>query len=94
MISRGYILLGWSRAWPSRRYLAPWVGLERERLEWAAGMRTHVLASLGSALFMVVSAFGFPDVLSEQHVVLDSSRVTAQVASGTGFNRGRDARLS
>src|SRR5215218_4723774 len=33
------------------------VGLERERLEWAAGMRTHALVSLGSALFMVVSIF-------------------------------------
>jgi putative Mg2+ transporter-C (MgtC) family protein len=61
------------------------IGLERERLEWAAGMRTHALGSLGSALFMVVSAFGFSDVLSEQHVILDPSRVAAQVASGIGF---------
>jgi putative Mg2+ transporter-C (MgtC) family protein len=61
------------------------VGLERERLEWAAGMRTHALVSLGSALFMVVSIFGFSDILNEQHVILDPSRVTAQVASGIGF---------
>lgn len=61
------------------------VGLERERLEWAAGMRTHALVCLGSALFMVVSAFGFSDILNEQHVVLDPSRVAAQVASGIGF---------
>jgi putative Mg2+ transporter-C (MgtC) family protein len=61
------------------------VGLERERLEWAAGMRTHALVSLGSALFMVVSAFGFSDILNEQHVILDPSRVAAQVASGIGF---------
>ena len=61
------------------------VGLERERLEWAAGMRTHALVSLGSALFMVVSIFGFSGVLNEQHVVLDPSRVAAQVASGIGF---------
>src|SRR5215207_2846165 len=61
------------------------VGLERERLEWAAGMRTHALVCLGSALFMVVSAFGFADVLGEQHVILDPSRVAAQVASGIGF---------
>src|SRR5215211_7047120 len=54
------------------------VGLERERLEWAAGMRTHALVSLGSALFMVVSIFGFSDIL-------DPSRVAAQVASGIGF---------
>ena len=61
------------------------VGLERERLEWAAGMRTHALVSLGSALFMVVSIFGFSDILNEQHVILDPSRVAAQVASGIGF---------
>src|SRR5215208_3475769 len=61
------------------------VGLERERLEWAAEMRTHALVCLGSALFMVVSAFGFSDVLREQHVILDPSRVAAQVASGIGF---------
>jgi putative Mg2+ transporter-C (MgtC) family protein len=61
------------------------VGLERERLEWAAGMRTHALVSLGSALFMVVSIFGFSDMLKEQHVILDPSRVAAQVASGIGF---------
>jgi putative Mg2+ transporter-C (MgtC) family protein len=61
------------------------VGLERERLEWAAGMRTHALVSLGSALFMVVSIFGFSDILYEQHVILDPSRVAAQVASGIGF---------
>jgi putative Mg2+ transporter-C (MgtC) family protein len=61
------------------------VGLERERLEWAAGMRTHALVSLGSALFMVVSIFGFSDILNERHVILDPSRVAAQVASGIGF---------
>jgi putative Mg2+ transporter-C (MgtC) family protein len=61
------------------------VGLEREQLEWAAGMRTHALVSLGSALFMVVSIFGFSDILNERHVILDPSRVAAQVASGIGF---------
>jgi len=66
-------------------FLGALVGLERERLEWAAGMRTHALVCLGSALFMVVSAFGFSDVLGEQHVILDPSRVAAQVASGIGF---------
>jgi putative Mg2+ transporter-C (MgtC) family protein len=54
-------------------------------LEWAAGMRTHALVSLGSALFMVVSIFGFSDILDERHVILDPSRVAAQVASGIGF---------
>jgi putative Mg2+ transporter-C (MgtC) family protein len=50
------------------------VGLERERLEWAAGMRTHALVSLGSALFMVVSIYGFSDILNERHVILDATR--------------------
>ena len=59
------------------------VGLERERLEWAAGIRTHALVSLGSALFMVVSIFGFYDILAERHVILDPSRVAALVAGGT-----------
>jgi putative Mg2+ transporter-C (MgtC) family protein len=48
-------------------------------------MRTHALVPLGSALFMVVSIFGFSDILSENHVILDPSRVAAQVASGIGF---------
>jgi putative Mg2+ transporter-C (MgtC) family protein len=63
------------------------VGLERERLEWAAGLRTHMLVSLGSALIMIVSAFGFSDILSSgsQAIVLDPSRVAAQVVSGIGF---------
>src|SRR5215207_3053948 len=61
------------------------VGLERERLEWAAGMRTHALVCLGPALFMVVAAFGVADVLGERHVIRDPSRVAAQVASGIGF---------
>jgi putative Mg2+ transporter-C (MgtC) family protein len=68
-----------------RLVLGGLVGLERERLEWAAGMRTHALVSLGSALFMVVSIFGFADILNERHVSLDPSRVAAQVASGIGF---------
>jgi len=61
------------------------VGLERERLEWAAGLRTHMLVCVGAALIMIVSQFGFADVLGTPHVVLDPSRVAAQVVSGIGF---------
>ncbi|MGI4815576.1 MAG: MgtC/SapB family protein [Janthinobacterium lividum] len=61
------------------------IGFERERLAWAAGLRTHMLVCVGSALFMLVSAFGFGDVLGTPHVVLDPSRVAAQVVSGVGF---------
>jgi putative Mg2+ transporter-C (MgtC) family protein len=61
------------------------IGLERERRIWAAGMRTHMLVCVGSALFMLVSLFGFSDALNQPNVMLDPSRVAAQVASGIGF---------
>jgi len=61
------------------------VGLERERQEWAAGLRTHALVCVGAALFMIVSAFGFADALGSSDAVLDLSRVAAQVVSGIGF---------
>ena len=44
-----------------------------------------MLVCVGSALIMIVSAFGFADVLGDDHVVLDPSRVAAQVVSGIGF---------
>jgi putative Mg2+ transporter-C (MgtC) family protein len=61
------------------------VGLERERLLWAAGIRTHMLVNVGACLFMLVSAYGFADGLRGEHVVLDPSRAAAQVVSGIGF---------
>jgi putative Mg2+ transporter-C (MgtC) family protein len=60
------------------------VGFECERLLWAAGIRTHMLVCVGACLFMIVSAYGFSASTSE-HVVLDPSRVAAQVVSGIGF---------
>jgi len=44
-----------------------------------------MMVSLGSALIMMVSSFGFSDILGTDHVVLDPSRVAAQVISGIGF---------
>lgn len=61
------------------------IGFERERLVWAAGMRTHMLVCVGSCLLMIVSAFGFADILGRPNVTLDPSRVAAQVVSGIGF---------
>lgn len=61
------------------------IGLERERKDWAAGMRTHMMVCVGSCLIMVVSAFGFSDILGTEHVVLDPARIAAQVISGIGF---------
>ncbi|NLJ82134.1 MAG: MgtC/SapB family protein [Bacteroidales bacterium] len=61
------------------------IGLERERKDWAAGLRTHMMVSVGSCLIMIVSAFGFADILGTEHVTLDPARVAAQVVSGIGF---------
>lgn len=61
------------------------IGLERERKDWVAGLRTHMMVSLGSCLTMMVSAFGFFDILGTEHVELDPSRIAAQVISGIGF---------
>jgi putative Mg2+ transporter-C (MgtC) family protein len=61
------------------------IGADRERLVWAAGLRTHMLVSVGACLFMIVSAFGFTDILGTAHVILDPSRIAAQVVSGIGF---------
>jgi putative Mg2+ transporter-C (MgtC) family protein len=61
------------------------IGFERERLSWAAGLRTHMLVCVSSCLIMIVSAYGFNDVLARDHVGLDPSRVAAQVVSGIGF---------
>lgn len=61
------------------------IGFERERRAWTAGLRTHMLVCLGSSLIMIVSAFGFADIVGTKGVVLDPSRVAAQVVSGIGF---------
>ena len=55
------------------------IGIEREYRSKEAGFRTHFLVALGSALFCVVSQYGFGFDLK------DSSRVAAQVVSGIGF---------
>jgi putative Mg2+ transporter-C (MgtC) family protein len=61
------------------------IGFERERLLWAAGIRTHMVVCVGACLFMIVSTFGFMSSLSQDHIALDPSRVAAQVVSGIGF---------
>ena len=61
------------------------IGIDREYRAKEAGLRTHFLVSLGSALIMIVSQWGFQDILKYDHVGLDPSRVAAQVVSGIGF---------
>ena len=61
------------------------IGLDREYREKEAGFRTHFLVSLGSALMMIVSQYGFSEILTHDGVSLDPSRIAAQVESGIGF---------
>ena len=61
------------------------IGLDREYRAKEAGYRTHFLVSLGSALIMIVSQYGFQEIITENSVTLDPSRVAAQVVSGIGF---------
>lgn len=61
------------------------IGFERERLLWAAGLRTHMLVCVGACLAMLVSAYGFSEVLDQKNVSFDPSRVASQVISGIGF---------
>jgi putative Mg2+ transporter-C (MgtC) family protein len=62
------------------------IGLEREIHRHPAGMRTHLLVSFGSALFTVLSVFGFVGVLAGgEGTAPDPTRIAAQVVTGIGF---------
>ena len=62
--------------------------MERELRQKAAGLRTYSLVGMSAALFMLVSKYGFNDVLDPGRLVLDPSRIAAQVVSGIGFIGG------
>jgi putative Mg2+ transporter-C (MgtC) family protein len=61
------------------------IGVEREIRQKSAGLRTHTLVGVGAALFMLISKYGFNDVAQRGLVVLDPSRMAAQIVSGVGF---------
>jgi putative Mg2+ transporter-C (MgtC) family protein len=63
------------------------VGFERELREREAGLRTHLLVALGSALFTIVSAYGFHSFLASGASVVraDPTRIAAQIVTGIGF---------
>ena len=68
------------------------VGIERGSGDRPAGFRTHILVCVGSALFMLVSLYGFDDVYPQTAKLeedigqrRDSARIAAQVVSGIGF---------
>lgn len=60
------------------------IGLERELRQKSAGARTHILVGMGSALFTLVSSYGFAHILGDD-MVLDPSRIAAQIVTGIGF---------
>jgi putative Mg2+ transporter-C (MgtC) family protein len=61
------------------------IGLERELRRKSAGLRTYTVVGTSAALFMLISKYGFMNVLAEGRVVLDPSRVAAQIVTGIGF---------
>lgn len=61
------------------------IGLERQLRGKRAGLRTQTIVGTTAALILLVSKFGFQDVVVAGEVVLDPSRVAAQIVSGIGF---------
>src|SRR5881275_1435111 len=63
------------------------IGFERELREREAGLRTHMLVAIGSALFTIVSAYGFHEFLTSGANVVraDPTRIAAQIVTGIGF---------
>lgn len=61
------------------------IGFERKNRLKEAGIRTHMIVSIGAALIMIISKYGFSDVLVFHNDVLDPSRIAAQIVSGIGF---------
>ena len=68
--------------------LSAMIGLEREIRQKSAGLRTYTLVGFSSALIMIVSKYGFTNILESGRVVLDPSRMAAQIVSGIGFIGG------
>jgi putative Mg2+ transporter-C (MgtC) family protein len=61
------------------------VGFEREQKEHAAGLRTLALVSLGCALFTIISAYGFLELLTIPHTTIDPTRIASYIVAGIGF---------
>ena len=68
--------------------LSALIGIEREIRQKSAGLRTYTLVGFSAALIMLVSKYGFANVLEFNRVVLDPSRIAAQIVTGIGFIGG------
>ena len=61
------------------------IGIERMRRNKGAGLRTHVIVAIGAALFVIVSKYGFSDVLIYEGTQVDVSRVASNIVTGISF---------
>lgn len=61
------------------------IGYERAIQRKTAGVRTHIVVAIASALFMIVSKYGFIDLLNMHDLSLDPSRIAAQIVTGISF---------
>ena len=61
------------------------IGFERSRRQKDAGIRTHMIVALGAALAMVVSKYGFFDLIEFEGLRADASRIASNVITGVGF---------
>ena len=61
------------------------IGYERKSRNKEAGIRTHLIVASGAALIMIVSKYGFSDILGDKGIALDPSRIAAQIVTGVGF---------
>lgn len=61
------------------------IGYERKSRNKEAGIRTHLIVASGAALIMIVSKYGFSDILGDKGIALDPSRIAVQIVTGVGF---------
>lgn len=61
------------------------IGAERTKRSKGAGIRTHILVAIGAALFVIISKYGFSDVVGLEGTQVDVSRVASNIVSGISF---------
>lgn len=61
------------------------IGYERAIQRKSAGVRTHIVVATASAMFMIVSKYGFADIININNIALDPSRIAAQIVTGISF---------
>ena len=61
------------------------IGFERSRRQKEAGIRTHIMVTLGASLLVIVSKYGFIDIVGTPGINVDVSRIAANVITGVSF---------